>query len=131
MDKTTDTMGRVWIFCMKENFASLPDWWVLLPFFAPWKIDGETRALLMWWSIPQERKWMDKRHSYYRKKYNYQFPRLFPCNGFLVFSRAMGNSWENSCIFHTSRFTNIFTVSFRLIWKYFSKQKIIGNLSFK
>ena len=34
------------------------------------------------------------------EKYEYQFPRLSPYDGFVTFSRAMGNWWENPHISH-------------------------------
>ena len=63
MEKSVHTMGKEWA----PIFQVLPIRWVLLHFPVLWEIDGETYAFPIWWSIPEDRNLMGKKHPYYGK----------------------------------------------------------------
>ena len=54
LEKRSHTMGKVWV-PISQAFPC-----VLSHFPMLWEIDGETRAFLIWWSIPQDENLMEK-----------------------------------------------------------------------
>ena len=77
-EKSTHTMGKVWVPISQV----LPIRWVLLDFFVQWKIDGKTMH------FPCNKryhrmgiKWEKSTHTLW-EKYEYQFPRSSPYDGF-------------------------------------------------
>ena len=72
LEKCTNIMGKVWV-PISQAFP-----WVLLHFPVLWKIDGDTHAFIICWSIPQDGNLMEKSIHTMEKI----FPRLFPFDGF-------------------------------------------------
>ena len=60
----------------------LPIRWVLLDFFVLWKIDGKTHAFLIWWRYTTGWESNGKKAPIQWEKYEYQFPRPSPYDGF-------------------------------------------------
>ena len=73
----THTMGKVWVPISQVH----PIRRVLLHFPILWKIDGETHAFPIWWSIPFDGNCMEKNRPYYGKSVSTNFP-VHPYVGF-------------------------------------------------
>ena len=67
----------------------LPIQWVFLHFPVLWEIDGNTHALPIWWSIPQDGSQMGKKNPHYGRSVITNFPGFPHTMGFVVFSRTM------------------------------------------
>ena len=50
---------------------------------------------------------MGEKHPYHGKSMSTNFPGSPHMMGFVPFSRATGNWWENPCISHVMKFANI------------------------
>ena len=48
---------------------------------------------------------MGKKHPYYGKSMNINFPEFPHTMGFVAFSHSLGNWWENPCISHMMKYT--------------------------
>ena len=57
----------------------------------------------MWWSMSQDGNLVGEMHPYYGKSMSTKFPGFL--QGFVTFSRAMGNWWGKQCIFHMLKYT--------------------------
>ena len=107
-------MGKKYPYYGKSMITNFPGFlirWVLLHFPILWEIDGKTHAFSIWWSIPQHAGigWEKSTHIiYYGKSMITNFPGSPHKMGFVAFSHAMGNWWENPYISHTIRFVNFF-----------------------
>ena len=99
--KSTHTTGKVWVPISQVH----PIRRVLLHFPIISKIDGETHAFPICWSIPQDGNQMGKKHPYYGKSMIINFPDFPHTMGFVAFSRTVENLWGNSCISHMLKYT--------------------------
>ena len=88
----------------------------LIPRFSPY--DGFCCIFLCYWKLMEKPMhfpfdevyhrmgiiWK-KKHTYFRKIMTTNFPGSFHRMGFVAFSLAMGNLWENPCIAHVMKYT--------------------------
>ena len=82
-------------FCHTTGFVAfshtIGNWWEnqyifhMMKYTIGWELDGK-KAPILW------------------EKYEYQFPRSSPYDGFVAFSRTMGNWSENPCIYHMMKY---------------------------
>ena len=70
---------------------------------------------------------MGKKYPYYGKSMINNFPGSPHTMGFVAFSHAMGNWWENPCISHMMRFVNFFLWIVYKIFKYLKKGLLQGS----
>ena len=70
---------------------------------------------------------MGKKYPYYGKSMITNFPGSPHTMGFVAFSHAMGNWWENPCISHMMRFVNFFLWIVYKIFKYLKKGLLQGS----
>ena len=101
MRKITHIMGKVWVTIFQIHLILR----VLLHFLVLLKIDGETHAFLIWWSIPYDGDRMGKNHLCYGKGMSTNFPGSPHWKGFVTFSHTMRNLWGNPCISHMLKYT--------------------------
>ena len=127
MEKSTHFMEKVW----EPVSQALSIRWALLHFPILWEIDEKTHAVSVWWSIPEVRSLMGKKHPYCGKSMSINFPDFPHTIGFVAFSLTVGDWWENPCISHMMSLVVFFLWLLLLIGMCLKRQNICDVINFR